>query len=94
MTDPTDWVNSMVVVEKRNCDLRGCLDPRDLNKAVKCPYYPVPTLDDVTSNLSGAKHFSTLDARSGYWQIKLTDESSLLTTFNTPFEFEIRTKPQ
>ena len=85
VTKPTDWVNSMVVVEKRNGDLRICLDPRDLNKAIKRPYYPVPTLDDVTGKLSGARHFSTLDDRSGYWEIKLSDESSRLTTFNSPF---------
>ena len=35
--------------------------------------------------LSDAKYFSVLDATSGYWQIKLDEESSLLTTFNTPF---------
>ena len=85
VTEPTDWVNSMVVVQKSNGDLRVCLDPRDLNKAIKRPYYPVPTLNDVTSELAGAKHFSVLDARSGYWQIKLSDTSSRLTTCNTPF---------
>ena len=85
VTKPTDWVSSMVVVHKTNGDLRVCLDPRDLNKAIKRPHYPVPTLDDVTSRLSGCKYFSTLDARSGYWQIQLDDVSSWLTTFNTPF---------
>ena len=85
VTEPTDWVNSMVVVQKPNGDLHACLDPGDLNKAIKRPYYPVPTLNDVTSELAGAKHFSVLDARSGYWQIKLSDTSSRLTTFNTPF---------
>ena len=77
----------MVVVQKPNGDLRVCLDPRDLNKAIKHPYYPVPTLNDVTSELARAKHFSVLDARSGYWQIKLSDTSSRLTTFNTPFRW-------
>lgn len=32
---PTDWVNSMVVVEKPNGKLRICLDPKDLNTAIK-----------------------------------------------------------
>ena len=41
------------------------------------------TLEDRTLLLSGAKYFSVLDATSGYWQIKLDDESSMLTTFNT-----------
>ena len=85
VTEPTDWVNSMVVVHKPNGDLRVCLDLTDLNKAIKRPFYPVPTLDDVTSKLSGSRHFSLLDSRSCYWQIKLSDESSYLTTFNTPF---------
>lgn len=38
-----------------------------------------------TSKLTGAKYFSILDARSGYWTIKLSEELSLLTTFNTIF---------
>lgn len=49
------------------------------------PHYPLPTLDDVTHKLAGAKFFSILDARSGYWAIKLSDESARLTTFNTIF---------
>ena len=84
VTEPIDWVNSMVVVHKTEGDLRVCSDLTDLNKAIKRPFYPVPTLDDVTRKLSGSRHFSLLDARSGYWQIKLSDASSYLTTFNTP----------
>ena len=82
---PTDWVNSCVCVTKPNGKIRLCLDPKDLNKAIKRPHYYTPTLDDVLPKLSGAKYFSILDARSGYWNISLDEESSLLTTFNTPF---------
>lgn len=86
VTEPTEWVNALVVVEKpQTGKLRVCLDPRDLNKAIKRPHYPLPTLEDVTTKLAGAKYFSVLDARSGYWAIKLSTTSSLLTTFNTPF---------
>lgn len=86
VTEPTEWVNSMVVAEKpRTGRLRVCLDPRDLNKAIKRPHYPLPTLEDLTCKLAGAQFFSVLDARSGYWAIKLTEESSKLTTFNTVF---------
>ena len=53
VTEPTDWVNSMVVVHKTDGDLSVCLDPTDLNKAIKRPFYPVPTFDDVTRKLSG-----------------------------------------
>ena len=43
------------------------------------------TVEDVASRMPNAAVFSTLDARSGFWQIKLDYESSLLTTFSTPF---------
>lgn len=49
------------------------------------PYYPLPTLEDWTSKLAGTKYFCTLDARSGYWAIRLSEESLLLTAFNTLF---------
>ena len=86
VTEPTEWVNSMVAAEKpRTGKLRICLDPKDLNKVIKRPHYPLPTLDDITSRLAGACYFSVMDAKSGYWAIKLTEESSKLTTFNTVF---------
>ena len=85
VTKPTDWVNSLVVREKENGRLRLCLDPKDLNKAIKREHHPILTLEEITPNLTGAKLFSTLDARNGYWNIKLDEESSYLTTFNTPF---------
>lgn len=82
--EPTDWVNSMVVVEKPN-KVRICLDPRDLNRAIKRPHYPMKTVEEVATQLNGATIFSKLDASSGFWTIKLDEESSKLTTFNTPF---------
>lgn len=85
VTDPTDWVNSLVVVEKPNGKIRVCLDPKDLNEAVKRPHYNMPTLEDALAKISGAKYFSKLDAKSGYWQMKLSEKSSFFTTFNSPF---------
>ena len=82
---PTDWVNSSVCVTKPNGDLRLCLDPKDLNRAIKRPHHFTPTLEDVLPKLNGAQFFTILDARSGYWNIRLDDESSYYTTFNTPY---------
>lgn len=62
-----------------------CLDLRDWNHAVKREHYPLPTLEDLAIMLRGAKYFGVLDATSGYCQKKVDEESSLLTTFNTPF---------
>ena len=86
VTEPTDWVNSLVITEKpKTGKLRVCLDPQALNKAIRRPHYPMRTLDDILPQLADAKFFSILDARSGYWSIKLSEHSSYLTTFNTPY---------
>ncbi|KAK2714223.1 hypothetical protein QYM36_008703 [Artemia franciscana] len=83
VTKPTDWVNSVVIVEKANGNLRICLDPMDLNKNLKRPHYLIPTFESITQRCAGAKIFSKLDATSGFWSMMLNDESSDLTTFNT-----------
>lgn len=81
----TPWVNSTVVTPKADGSIRLCLDPRDLNKAVKRNTYYTRTIDDVIPQVSGSTHFSILDARSGYWQVMLDEESSKLCTFSTPW---------
>ena len=83
---PTDWVHSLVIVEKpKSDDIRICLDPRNLNKAIKREHHQLPTVEEITTRLSGAKYFSKVDANSGFWQVPLDEESQLLTTFHTPF---------
>ncbi len=48
-------------------------------------HYQLPTVEKITCRLSKAKYFTVLDASSGFWQLKLDEESSCLCTFNTPF---------
>ena len=82
---PTDWVNSLVVVEKpQTGKLRICLDPKALNEAIRRPHYPMYTLEDVTSKLTNAMCFSLLDITHAYWSVKLDESLSYLTTFGTP----------
>ena len=76
--EPSDWVHSMVIVEKRDGKLRICLDPHDLNKAIRREHYPMQSAESITADMEGAKYFSKLDASSGNWQIKVDDESSKL----------------
>lgn len=85
ISTPTDWVNSIVLVKKTNGNLRICLDPRNLNKAFKRSYFQFPTIHNVKTKLAGSRYFSTLDASSGFWTIKLDKRSSELCTFITPF---------
>lgn len=83
--EPTDWVSSIVLVEKPNGKLRVCLDPRSLNKAVKRQHFKLPTREEVMAKFANARIFTKLDASQGFWQLNLDTPSSFLTTFNTPF---------
>ncbi|KAL5489020.1 hypothetical protein EMCRGX_G018062 [Ephydatia muelleri] len=83
--EPTDWISSMTVVWKADKrQIRICLDPRNLNKAIKRNHFNMPTIDDVLPRLDGAKVFSILDAKDGFLHIHLTEKSSYLTTFWGP----------
>ena len=81
---PRDWINSMVVVEKPNGNLWICIDPRNLNQAIKRPHYAIPTTGEILSKMKGAKRFTKLDTSSAYWQILIDESSSKLLTFNSP----------
>ena len=86
MTDePTDWVSSLVTVEKKNGSLRVCLNPRDLNLVIKREHFMIPTAQDVISQLGGKTVFTVLDQKGSYWQVPLTPETAKLFTFDTPF---------
>ena len=83
VTDPMEWVSSLTYPQKPDGSLHICLDPKDLNKAIIWEHYKAPTLDEITHRLSGAKVFSKLDAKDGFWSIHLDTPSSFLTIFNT-----------
>lgn len=82
---PTDWVNSLVVVEKPNGNLRICLDPRNLNKCIKREHHIIPTAEELISRLEGKTVFSVLDLKNGFWHVPLDSDSADLCTFNSPF---------
>ena len=77
----TEWINSIVPVMKEDGSLRLCLDPKDLNKAIKRNWWYARTLDDILPEL--AQLFIVKDATSVLWHIPLDFRSSFLTTFYT-----------
>ena len=84
--DTTDWVHNLVIVSKKNGELRICLDPRTLNRYLVRSVHYTASWEDAKHSFSKGRWFSTLDAKSGYWTKKLSHESQLLTAFNTPFK--------
>lgn len=85
VTGPTDWLSALLIVQKANGDIRVCVDPKPLNKALKRDHFPMPILDDILPKLTKAKIFSTVDVANAFWHIPLDNESSRLTAFETPF---------
>ena len=83
--EPTEWCTPIVPVLKPDGKrVRICVDLRRLNRCIVREKYTLPTIDDILHKLSKSTVFSRLDARSGYWQIPLDDDSSKYTTFLTP----------
>ena len=85
VAEPTEWISALLVVMKPDGRVRICIDPKPLNVALKRNHYPLPVMDDFLPELQSAKIFSTVDAKDGFWHVCLDTESSLLTTFETPF---------
>nr|XP_061787661.1 uncharacterized protein K02A2.6-like [Nerophis lumbriciformis] len=86
VTEPTDWVSSMVAAHKKGkSEIRLCINPKDLNEALKQPHHPMRSVEEVAAQMSGATVFSVLDAKNSFWQIRLDKKSSMKTTFSTPF---------
>ena len=77
------WASSPVIVTKKDGSLRFCTDYRGLNKVTIKDRYPLPRIDVLLDTLGRAKFFSTMDLASGYWQVKMAENSKLKTQFIT-----------
>jgi hypothetical protein len=74
VTGPSEWVNSIVVTEKKNENLRICLDPRALNKAVQREHYPMKTVEEIAAELEGTTVLTILMEQVLLWMISLSGE--------------------
>ena len=75
------YASNVVIVRKKSGALRFCLDMRILNSKTIPDSYSLPRIDSTLDVLSGAKWFSVLDLKSGYWQIPLAEEDKCKTAF-------------
>ena len=67
------WCNAMVLVRKKDGGLCFCINFRCLNACMKKDSYPLPRIQEALESLVGTGHFSCLDLKSGFWQIKMDE---------------------
>ena len=77
------WSSPIVLVKKKNGDLRFCVDYCKLNQITVNDSHPLPLISDLLDSVKDAKYFSLLNLRSGYWQIPVAPEDRTKTAFVT-----------
>ncbi|XP_055017481.1 LOW QUALITY PROTEIN: uncharacterized protein LOC129411251 [Boleophthalmus pectinirostris] len=85
----------VVVVKKKNGKIRLCIDYRKLNSRTIKDAYALPNIEETFSALSGARWFSVMDLKSGYYQVEMAEEDKAKTAFTVPLGFyEFNRMPQ
>jgi len=79
----SEWVSNIVLVRKKDGALRYCIDYRGLNAVTTKANYPLPRIDACNDSLGGNTYFSSLDMRSGYWQVPVSEQDINKTCFVT-----------
>ena len=75
------WASPITLVPKKTGEVRFCVDYRKINNITEKDAYPLPNIQEIFDTLGGASVFTTLDLRSGYWQIDMDAESIPKTAF-------------
>ncbi|GKV53900.1 hypothetical protein SLEP1_g60413, partial [Rubroshorea leprosula] len=79
------WGAPVLFVKKKDGSLRLCIDYRRLNQVIVKNKYPLPRIDDLFDQLRGARVFSKIDLRSGYYQLKVKPEDVMKTAFRSRY---------
>ena len=86
------WSFPVVIVDKKDGSKRFCVDFRKLNQITKKKLLSLPLIDDILALLGEAKFFTSLDLKSGYWQVAMDEKDKEKTAFACHkglFEFNV-----
>lgn len=88
------YANPIVLVHKKNGELRLCIDYRELNKITIKDNFPTPLINDHLDRLRDKQYFTCLDLRNGFHHVRVAESSIKLTAFVTPLgQFEYLRMP-
>jgi hypothetical protein len=82
LVEESEWINPMVVQDKKSGEIRICVDLRKLNDACLHDRFPTPFIDEVLDNVGGQEVYSFIDGFSSYRQIIIVEDRHK-TTFET-----------
>lgn len=84
--EDTEWASPMVVVRKKNNEIRICMDPsKTINPWLVNDHFPLPKIDDIMMKFVNKKIFTTIDLKGAYQQLAVDAGAQKLLTMNTPF---------
>ena len=75
------WCNTIVLVRKKDRTLWFCIDFRRLNARTKKDSFPLPYMQETMESMVGAQFFSSMDLKSGFWQVRMSEKSLQYTAF-------------
>ncbi|XP_065354978.1 uncharacterized protein LOC135949365 [Calliphora vicina] len=88
------YASAVVLVKKKNGEIRKCVDYRALNKLTIRDNFPLPLIEDCIEYLGGKKYFTTIDLKNGFFHVKMASDSIKYTSFVTPYgQFEYLRMP-
>ena len=80
----SEYASPIVLIKKKNGELRMCVDYRTLDKLIARDNYPLPLIEDQLDMLNGKKYFTLLDLKDGFHHVSVAKDSVKYTAFITP----------
>lgn len=80
----SEYASPIVLAKKKDGSIRVCVDYRKLNKHVLRLLFPLPLIEDQLDRLQGARWYTVIDLKNGFFHVPVEESSQKYTAFVTP----------